>query len=85
MNSISNDKASENYTNHSRVGNNEILDQQNNSLLQENLKLKEKIANLENAFLTGGITQESKSQFSRNDYHNNDNEENDNSIVNKFI
>jgi hypothetical protein len=54
------------------------------SLLQENLKLKEKISNLENAFMGGNTTLlPDKSKFSREDFFSekDDKEDKDNSIV----
>lgn len=81
MNSIMNDNTGERILSNSRVGNNDLFDHQNNNLIQENIKLKEKIANLENAFLSGSLTQNSRSQFSRNENYINDNEENNNSAV----
>lgn len=87
MNSIIKDNTAEKFFINSQSGNNDLFDQQNNNfLIQENLKLKEKIENLENAFLNGNLAQNSRSQFPRNSNNNNDTEENDNSAVkNKFL
>jgi hypothetical protein len=57
------------------------------SLLQENLKLKEKISNLENAFMGGNTTLlPDKSKFSRDDFFSekDDKEDKDNTIVKTF-
>lgn len=45
-------------------------EKQNYGLLQDNLKLKDKIYNLENAFMSGNISHNSKSNFN-NEYSNN--------------
>jgi len=61
---------------------------QNNSssLLQENLKLKEKISNLENAFLGGNTTLlPDKSKFSREDFFSEKDDKEDNTIVIKLF
>ena len=76
---------SDNIINSSRGGNNnDVYDKQNLTLMQDNMKLKEKIANLENAFLSGNISQHSRSQFSKHD-NLSDNEESDNSGVKIYL
>jgi len=82
MNSIKNENTAEKHLfKNLRAGTNESFNQQNNNLIQENLKLKEKIENLENAFISGGNLQNSNSQFTRNNSQKTDYEENDNSVV----
>lgn len=84
MNPI-NQNFNENFFNNSKHGvNNSIYDKQYTQVIDENIKLKEKIANLEIAFLSGSQSQQSRSQFSKFD-NNNEMEENVNTPVRSLI